>query len=215
MVASLMTLAYKASPVEEIPESIRDRVIHQMDTRSLLQMPMTGEIMTELKTRKRFYYFHQGSPKGDNHSFFTPDVSNTTIIEANSAEEANAKAVRFGIRFRTSGMEGMEYGSDEWWNDDSDRWYRATEDIVIDGFSLVYQSNESIFIHFMDGTMIRRGKCKTAGSQDYFDFWEGFNHDFTKLPEISGLSLIDKEKYNVIAKSRYTGKIPPQYITTN
>jgi hypothetical protein len=67
----------------------------------------------------------------------------------------------------------------------------------------------------MDGTMIRRGKCKTAGSQDYFDFWEGFNHDFTHLPEVSGLSLIDKDKYKEIAKSRYTGKIPPQYITTN
>lgn len=213
-VKSLMEMAYMAvGDKRELSESVKARVLEQMSSRTLIEGELDVMTIPEMKSRRQFYYYHQARPRGDNYSFFTPDVSNTTIIEARSVEEANAKAERFGIRFG-DGVDRYEQWSDEWMQDDSNRWVRATNETVIDALA-VRECIDTTFIHFMDGTMKRYGKCRPAGSHDYYDFWDGYNHDFTCLPEISGLSLIDEQDYERIAHECYEGKIPPQYLQTN
>lgn len=203
---SLSLLAFTAAATEkcEIPDAVKQAVIHRASTRELLKMKANGiDVFEILGKRPRFYKFYQGNPGDDTFSFFTPDVSNLTVIEALSAEEANAKAESFGIRF----TDGHEVA----------RWTRVTEDEVdIDTEPMNYDYPGSTYIHFMDGTMERHGACRPAGSYDYYEFWDSYNRDFTLLPGRSGLSLILNEDYAKIGRECYGDRrIPPQYLNTN
>jgi hypothetical protein len=103
-----------------------------------------------------FYTFDQNNARG----YFIKDehLSEYVIIEANSADKANEKAVALGIYF-----DGIEKGID--CECCGDRWYPTYEDAACEEpmianepaeeFSYVYEDGIYCVIHFSYGTPVR------------------------------------------------------------
>lgn len=106
-----------------------------------------------------FYTFYQNNSGG--HDVENDDLTKNVIIEANSADEANAIATRLGIYF-----DGCSYGRD--CNCCGDRWYPVYEGEGKD-FPSYYGTNvfvvplEDFFgstehqyiIHYLNGSKVR------------------------------------------------------------
>jgi hypothetical protein len=103
-----------------------------------------------------FYTFDQNNT----HGYFIKDeyLSEYVIIEANSADEANEKAVALGIYF-----DGIEKGVD--CECCGDRWCATYEEAACEApmianepaeeCTYVYEDGIYCVIHFMDGTLVR------------------------------------------------------------
>lgn len=221
----LSTLALKSiNPVELtlLPIQTLESILYNQPIQTLIQLKKQSPTLTKICTqiinkRTKFFTYKQNSPGHQELSFFTADVSNITIIQAESAEEANKKANTFGIKF-CDDPEYIEMKEshpelyEEYKADDVNRWYKATNEDYIQDINVLLKSIVekggfySYYVHYIDGTMERLGQCRPAGSHDYFEFWDSYNKDYTNFPKVSGLSLLPLEEFNKI-KSNVTPSI--------
>ena len=211
---SINTIELTQVPIQTLESILYNQpiqtIVHLKDqtTTSLSLRKLCNQI---IKNRTRFFTYIQHSPGHHEVSFFTADVSNITIIQAENAEEANKKANSFGIKF-CDDPEFIEFRQsnpelyEEYKADDVNRWIKQTEEDGIEDINQLIQDLTqkggfySYYIHFSDGTMERVGQCRPAGSHDYFEFWDSYNKDYTNFPKISGLSLLPHKEFKKITE---------------
>ena len=227
----LSTLALKSinpTDLAQLSEQTLESILYNQPIQTLIQLKKQSPLLHILckqiiNKRTKFFTYTQNLPGQKEVSFFTADVSNITIIEAESAEEANKKANLFGIKFNDD-PEFIEMKEEdpelyeEYVADDINRWYKATdEDCVQDINQLIKDLKQqggfySYYVHYIDGTMERLGQCRPAHSHDYFDFWDSYNKDYTNFPNVSGLSLLSRPEFEEIANKVQPPVIHKRYL---
>jgi hypothetical protein len=215
LLSSMALKSINQSELTQLPTQTLEAILNKQPTHILFELKKThtsylAELCNSiLNKRSRFFIYKQNSPGHNEVSFFTSDVSNVTIIEATSAEEANKKANSFGIKFNDD-PELLEIKEEdpelyeEYIADDMNRWIKQTdEDGVLDPEQILLAQGGffSYYIHYLDGTVERVGKCRPAGSHDYFEFWDSYNLDFTNFPKKSGLSLLSRQEFDNIKRN--------------
>ena len=157
---------------------------------------VSNEILDDLKKIPKFYTYHQQGWG----QIYDRNISNYTVIEANSAVEANEKAERLGIytdlnqnpdnekfprnEIYIDNVKYYQYYS--FWNivSEEDGCFNEAENIED-------PNTDSYFIHYLDGTMIRSKKAEPY-MFDLEIIYNNINYDFMNLPNFTIFNEIDE-----------------------
>lgn len=150
---------------------------------------VSNDILDDLKKISKYYTYHQ---QGWGQQY-TRNISNYTIIEANSAIEANEKAERLGIDTDLNQNPDNEkfprtelyYENEQYykyysfWNivSEEDGHFNEVENIE-------EPDKDSYFIHYLDGTMFRSRKAQPYMC-DEIKIYSFRNYNFMDLPNIT------------------------------
>ena len=150
---------------------------------------VSNEILDDLKKIPKYYTYHQQGWG----QIYDRNISNYTVIEANSAVEANEKAERLGIdtdlnqnpdnekfprnEIYIDNVKYYQYYS--FWNivSEEDGCFNEAENIED-------PNTDSYFIHYLDGTMFRSRKAQPYMC-DEIKIYSFRNYNFMDLPNIT------------------------------